>query len=151
MPTLSAAAIREATEADRDKYTAIMGSGKSLGIPGNHSFVMEEAGKIVGGVVWHAPTAGAVAMLGTVALAKGRDQKDMYRLVLATAEDALARGFKRAEFTLKRPALVTTIHHDFEATIEEAGWNPKTKKAVEWSCEVDVVDAIAQLKAVLGG
>lgn len=142
--------IRKDTEGDSLSLDSLLGTKRGADDPNTHTHVLEDADVVVGAVLWLAPTGGP-AMLGTVALADGRSQKDMYWLILATAEDALARGYKRAVFTLKRAALVTTIHQDFEATITEVGWNPSTKKAVEWGCEVDLVDAIAQLKAVLRG
>lgn len=144
--------VRKATASDRTAILGLLGSDeRTVDAPGNHLHVLVDGDQVVGAVVWHAPDAGP-AMLGQVSLADGRSEveKDMYRLILATAEDALAQGFETATFTLKKPSRVTMIHRDFTTVLEESGWNPKTKKAVEWTWpNRDLVDAIAQLKAVL--
>ena len=144
------ATVRASQKTDSTKLDSLLGTKRGADDPNTYTHVLEDGG-VKGAAVWIAP-AGGPAMLGAVSLVAGWEQKDIYRLVLATAEAALKQGFKRAIFTLHSESLLRVIEQTFtNIDVRVVGIDPKTRKGVEWTVEVDLPDAIAQLKVVIGG
>ncbi len=137
--------VRPLTNKDRAQVLTLLGDPRTIDSPSNHLHVAEENGVVVGAVVWVQPSAGEEALLGAVAAPAGR--RDLfYELVKATAEDAVSRGFSKAIFTIRRPALLQRIERDFTITAEASGWNPTTHQPVQWDVHVDLKDALQQLQ-----
>ena len=116
--------------------------------------VAEEVGTgVLGAVVYRLPEGGGDAQLGAVVSALPERWDVFYGLVRATAVDALSAGHKTAVFTVRDRRLLDKIAGDFRVAPEPCGWEPSTTDErgapVEWQVEVDLVDALAQLDAVL--
>jgi hypothetical protein len=139
--------------ADREAAAAALGDARPLDSPRVHAHVAEE-GPAGGIALWAEPRGrpgrAGLPVLGPV-LAPGEIAgRRFYALVLACAEDALTRGHRRGSFTLKDERLLRVIEDTFRVEPREAGWAPVTGEAVAWEIEVDLRDAVEQLRAVLG-
>jgi hypothetical protein len=140
--------IRPFRDQDRGPVLTFLGDPRAIDSPSNHIHVAEENGTIVGAVIWTQPDAGDEALLGAVIAPPGRLDL-FYSLVRSTAEDALARGFKQATFTIRKPGLLALLQRDFTISPQPAAWNPHTHKPVQWRIAVDLPDALRQLAQVL--
>ena len=138
--------IRPFRDQDRGAVLTFLGDPRAIDSPSHRLHVAEEGGAIVGAVVWTQPDAGEEAWLGTV-IAPPERWDLFYGLVKATAEDALARGFKRARFTLQDKRLLDKLRRDFTIVPQPSGWNPRTHQPVAWEVTVELEDALRQLQA----
>lgn len=140
--------IRPFREQDRGTLLTLLGDPRAIDSPSHRLHVAEEGGQIVGAVVWTQPDAGEEALLGTVTAPPERWDL-FYGLVKATAEDALARGFKRARFALFDRRLLDKVRRDFSIAPVVVGRDPRSGRAMSWEVLVDLPDALRQLDQVL--
>ena len=140
--------IRPFRDQDRGPVLTFLGDPRAIDSPSNRLHVAEEGGAIVGAVVWTQPDAGEEAQLGTV-IAPPERWDLFYGLVKATAEDALARGFQRARFTLHDKRLLDKLQRDFTIAAEVVGRDPSSGRAMAWEVLVDLPDALRQLAGVI--
>lgn len=141
-------ATRPYRESDRERAVALLGDARSLQAPGGHAHV-SDGGVDDGIVVWYEPAANEEPYLGAVILPAGALRQRFYRLVLACAEDALARGFARGRFHVRDERLLTRIQRDFTVDARPSGWEANTGRAVEWEIVVELEDAVRQLRRVV--
>ena len=140
--------IRPFRDQDRGPLLTFLGDARGIDSPSHRLHVAEEGGAIVGAAVWTQPDAGEEPLLGTVIAPPGRWDL-FYGLVKAAAQDALARGFKRARFTLLDRRLLVKLRRDFSIAPVVLGRDPRTGRAVSWEVLVELPDAIRQLDQVL--
>ena len=147
--------VRPAAPADRARVLALVDVDVTASGTGLRVQVAEEVGTgILGAVVYRLPErADQDAQLGAVVSALADRWDVFYGLVRATAKDALAAGHRTAMFTVKDRRLLDRIERDFRVEPKPCGWEPSTTNVpgapVEWLVRVDLVDALAQLDAVL--
>lgn len=138
--------IRPFQESDRTDALDLIGDARSIDSPGNHTFVAEEDGRLVGFAVW--AEEGTRGYLGGMSVTQ-TNWPLFFRLAGACCQDAINRGFTRGYFTLKRAALLARVETEFEVTAMPAGWDPQTGEAVHWEIEVDLENAMQQLARFL--
>lgn len=135
-------------ESEGARAAAVLGDARAVDAPDTHVHV-SDAGPEDGIAVWREPAAGEEAGLGAVIVPAGTARQQFYRLVLACAEDALARGFPRGRFRVQDGRLLMLIQRDFAVEAPACGWEPNTGRPLEWEISVDLQDALAQLRKVL--
>lgn len=138
--------IRPFRESDRTDTLNLVGDARSIDSPQNHTFVVEEGGRLVGFAVWaEEGTRGYLGGMG----AEETNWPLFFRLAGACCQDAIDRGFTRGYFTLKSAVLLRKVETEFEVTAVPAGWDPSTGEAVHWEIEVDLENAMQQLARFL--
>lgn len=139
---------RRYVSADRASVLALLGDARAIDSPSSRIHVVEQAGAVVGAVVWVRPDAGDEAYLGAVMAPAGR--RDLfYALIAACAQDAIAQGFALARFDVRNERLLRRIERDFVVAPRVAGRSPTTGQALSWQVRVDLQDALAQLQRFL--
>ncbi len=140
---------RPMTPNDRAAALALIGSRRAIDQPSHRVQVLDNAQ--AGAAVWIAPSVGNTALLGLVKLSAPaggtRIDRRFYQLIDACAKQALAEGFTHATFTITDPRLLAQLERDF--TIEPVPLGTIDGQPLEWEITVELVDAIAQLAAVL--
>ena len=131
--------------ADRTAALALGIRAAGLDQANHHTFISDDG---TGAALWVHPIAGEIAHLGPV-VTKPPNRALFYQLVRACALDALDAGFKKAEFEVRNPRLLSIIRRDFTVTVEVYGRNGRTQQPTSWRIEVDIADALRQLDARL--
>ena len=106
--------------------------------------------------MWRLPDVGDEAFLGGVVVSRPDRWDLFYGLVAAAARDALARGIRKASFTVSDRALLERLRRDFVIDPKPPAWEPlpagqagKTGRPLQWDIHVDLVDALQQLERVI--
>ncbi len=133
--------------ADRKAASALLGDPRPFNAPGSHAHLSGEPA-VDGLALWLEPPTGAgEAYLGPV-IAPDIGLR-FYELVLACANDAIARGYLHGYFTVKDPRLEKLLRLTFRINPIASGWQPLTGTATQWEVHVELPDAIEQLRDVL--
>ena len=127
-----------------DDVDDLVGDRAALTIAYNHAHVAQGFATITGLAIWHEPESGAPNGL-FISLRSGGTPADMYALVEACVEDAIARGHTQATFTIYRRALLQQLQRDFTISAIVTGRRQR-RGAVEWDVTVDLADALDQLQ-----
>ena len=135
-------------ESDRERAAILLDDGRALDVPGRHAHV-SDGGPDDGIAVRYEPAAEEEPYLGAVIVPPGAPRQRFYRLVLACAEDALARGFARGRFHVQDGRLLVRLRRDFTVDARACGWEANTGRPVEWEVVVELEDALRQLGLVV--
>jgi hypothetical protein len=150
-------AIRPYRKQDRAAVLALVQDARAIDSPSARVQVADDRG-VVAAALWVRPDAGNDPYLASVLLPadggaappepKGPTERwrQAYQLVAACAEEALAEGFTRGHLVLVSEALVRHVQRDFTFPIEPAGWHPETGEPALWRIDVDLADALEQLR-----
>jgi hypothetical protein len=133
----------------RDRVAGrLLAGAEALASRGSLVYVHAD-GPAQGLAVFSVPDAGDTATLGLVYTPPGAPLARFYRLVRFGVEELVARGFRKGRFEVRDAALLRRLNSTFTIDPLPSGWDPVTGDAVSWSVEVDLVDALAQLGAVV--
>ncbi|MGB2695279.1 MAG: hypothetical protein WBD55_08855 [Dehalococcoidia bacterium] len=142
---------------DRSAVLALLQDTRAIDSPSARLQVVDERG-VTGAALWVRPDAGADPYLGSVIVTtddgaglpdpKGPVERwqQAYQLVAGCVEDALTQGFERGHLIIASEALRRHIERDFTFRIEPAGWDPRTGEPAQWRIDVDLNDALEQLR-----
>ena len=136
-------------DSDRSRVAAILGDSRLLDAPDTHIQLAAPLRGDLGVATWREPATGEEPALGAVVMPPTATRQDMYRLVLACAEDARTRGFSRGGVRIQDGRLLAQLRRDFSIAPTPCAWEPNTGRPVEWAFEVDLDDAIRQLREAL--
>jgi hypothetical protein len=138
-----------AYDAGRDRVAAGQLAGaEALASRGSLVYVHAD-GPAAGLAVFSVPDAGDTAELGLVYTPPGVPLARFYRLVSFGVGELIARGFRKGRFEVRDGALLRRLQRTFVIDAQPSGRDPVTGEPVTWTVEVDLVDALAQLGAVV--
>jgi len=146
-----------AYDAVRDRVAArLLVGAETLASRGNLVYVHAD-GPAQGLAVFSVPDAGdpssgsglGTARLGLVFTPPGPSAEGrFYRLVRFGVEELVARGFKKGRFEIRDAALLKVLQATFTIDARPYGRDAVTGEPTSWSVEVDLEDALAQLRKV---
>jgi hypothetical protein len=140
--------VRPIEDGDRQRAAAVLGGAAVLATGDTH-VIVGPGGADDGIAVWREPAPGEEPELGPVIVPAAAGPRRLYELALACAQDARARGYRRAHVRVLDERLLAQLERDFTIDARPRGWEPNTGRAVEWEIEVDLDDAVGQLERVL--
>ncbi len=141
---------RPYTPADHEAASALIGDVRPLGMAGCHAHLSGGEGAVDGVALWLEPPPGSEeAYLGPVVAPGIRLGLRYYELVLACANDALDRGYRRGYFTIKGRGALRDLTDAFRVEPVATGWETEGDRAREWEVHVDLPDAIEQLRNII--
>ncbi len=140
--------MRPIDPAEKDAAVLVLGGREALDTPENRILVHTD-GPAAGVAVWQLPSAGALPQMGAVVVPRGAPATRMFALAAACAQQMIDAGFPRGRFRILDATLLRLLTSTFKIAPVVEGIDTRTGAPASWTVDVDLADAIAQVKAAL--